>query len=124
MVEFVEFKRRLEQSHALAVAKSEQSLMKIKQAIPNGLPAVQSALQETSRTLTPISGMSQVSELPSLEHMRFNEDLSTRPAWLAPFQGSVGGALLEWWQHQQQAGTSDTGANTGYVCCASVSASA
>lgn len=107
MIEFVEFKERLERSHALAVARSEQSLIRIRKATSRGFTPVQSALQETSKTQAQSSGMGQDSEL-SLDKLRFNEDLSTRPPWLAPCGGPVGGSLMDWWQKQQNL-MSDTG---------------
>lgn len=107
MIEFVEFKERLERSHALAVARSEQSLTKIRKAISRGFTPVQSALQEASRAQAQSSSMGQASEL-SLDQLRFNEDLSTRPQWLPPCGGAVGGCLMNWWQEQQNL-TCDTG---------------
>ena len=90
MIEFVEFKERLERSHALAVARSEQSLIKIRKAISRGFTPVQSAVQEASRAQAQSSSMGQDSEL-SLDQLRFNEDLSTRPPVAAPLWGSCGG---------------------------------
>lgn len=92
MIEFVEFKERLESSHTLAVTTSEQSLIRIRKAIPRGFADVQSALQAASKD--------QSSELPSVEQLRFNEDLSTRPAWLPPCGDPWGGALIDWWHAQ------------------------
>ena len=94
-------------SHTLAVMRSEMNLSKVRKAIPRGFASVQSALQEASNSPALSSGVTQVSELPSLEQLRFNEDLSTRPAWSPPLQCFVGGALMEWW-HQQQC-THDAG---------------
>ncbi|KAL3136699.1 hypothetical protein ABBQ38_005934 [Trebouxia sp. C0009 RCD-2024] len=98
VIEFVDFKERLKRSHTLAVTTSEQSLIRIRKAIPRGFAAVQLALQEASKD------QAQSSELQSLEQLRFNEDLSTRPAWLPPCGGPVGGALIDWWhaQHSTQ----------------------
>ncbi|KAL3145468.1 hypothetical protein ABBQ32_003295 [Trebouxia sp. C0010 RCD-2024] len=92
VIEFVEFKERLESSHTLAVTTSEQSLIRIRKAIPRGFADVQSALQAASKD--------QSSELPSVEQLRFNEDLSTRPAWLPPCGDPWGGALIDWWHAQ------------------------
>lgn len=100
VIEFVEFKERLERSHALAAARSEQSLLKIRKAIPRGFAPVQSALQEASEGHAQSSGMSEDSELPSLDQLRFNEDLSTRPPWLPPCGAAVGGCLMDWWREQ------------------------
>jgi len=107
IIEFVEFKERLERSHALAVAKSEQSLIQIRRSVPRGLTDVQSALKAACQSLNATSLLTQHSGLPRLEQMRFNEDLSTRPAWLPPQRGPVTGSLLGWWE--QQAHTTDTG---------------
>ncbi len=108
IIEFVEFKERLERSHALAVARSEQSLIQIRRSVPRGHADVQSALKDACQSLKASSLLTQHSGLPRLEQMRFNEDLSTRPAWLPPQAGPVTGSLLGWWE--QQAHTSDTGA--------------
>ena len=108
MIEFAEFKERLEASHALAVARSEQSLIKIRKAIPRGFAPVQSALQEAGQGHAQSSGIVDDSELASLDQLRFNEDLSTRPPWLPPCGVSVGGSLMDWWQKQQSA-RNDTG---------------
>ena len=107
IIEFVEFKERLERSHALAVARSEQRLIQIRRSVPRGHTDIQSALKEACKSLKATSLLTQHSGLPRLEQMRFNEDLSTRPAWLPPQRGPVMGSLLEWWE--QQALTSDTG---------------
>lgn len=107
IIEFVEFKERLERSHALAVAKAEQSLFQIRRSVPRGITDVQSAVKNACQSLNAVSLLTQRSGLPRLEQMRFNEDLSTRPAWLPPQRGPVAGSLLGWWE--QQACTSDTG---------------
>ncbi len=101
VIEFVEFKERLERSHTLAVTTSEQSLIRIRKTIPRGFAAVQAALHKASKDC-------HSSELPSVEQLRFNEDLSTRPAWLPPCGGPVGGALIDWWHRQRSTGC-DTG---------------
>ena len=106
MIEFAEFKERLEASHALAVARSEQNLIKIRKAIPRGFAPVQSALQEAGQGHA--QSMVDDAELASLDQLRFNEDLSTRPPWLPPCGVSVGGSLMDWWQEQQSA-RNDTG---------------
>ena len=108
VIEFVEFKERLKRSHALAVARSEQSLIKVRKAIPRGFAPVQSALREASEGDAQSSGMSEDSELLSLDQLRFNEDLSTRPPWLPPCEGPVGGSLMDWWQ-EQHTSTHDKG---------------
>lgn len=102
VIEFVDFKQRLERSHTLAVTTSEQCLIRIRKAIPRGFASVQSALQEASKD------QAQSSELPSVEQLRFNEDLSTRSDWLPPHGGPVGGALIDWW-HAQHFTTHDPG---------------
>lgn len=107
IIEFFDFKERLEQSHALAVARSEQSLVQIRRAVPRGFTDFQSALKEACQTLNTSSLLTQRSGLPSLEQLRFNEDLSTRPAWLPPQTGGVGPSLLGWWE--QHAMACDTG---------------
>ena len=107
IIEFVEFKERLERSHALAVARSEQSLIQIRRSVPRGHMDVQSALKDACQSLNATSLLTQHSGLPRLEQLRFNEDLSTRPTWLHPHRGPVTGSLLGWWE--QQASTSDTG---------------
>ena len=102
VIEFVEFKERLERSHALAVARSEQSLSKIRKAVSRGFAPVQSALHDAaSKDHAQSSGMVDNSELASLDQLRFNEDLSTRPPWLPPCGGSVRGSLMDWWQELQ-----------------------
>ena len=107
IIEFVAFKERLEGSHALAVARLEQSLIQIRRSVPRGHADVQSALKDARQSLKASSLLTQHSGLPRLEQMRFNEDLSTRPAWLPPQRGPIAGSLLGWWE--QQAHTSDTG---------------
>ncbi|DBA69455.1 TPA: hypothetical protein ACH3X2_012800 [Trebouxia sp. C0005] len=111
IIEFVDFKERLERSHALAVARSEQSLIQIRRSVPRGHTDVQSALKDACHSLKATSLLTQHSGLPRLEQLRFNEDLSTRPAWLPPQRGPAMGSLLGWWE--QQAHT----ANTGYGRC-------
>ncbi|DBA84768.1 TPA: hypothetical protein ACH3X1_005807 [Trebouxia sp. C0004] len=107
IIEFVEFKERLERSHALAVARSELCLIQIRRSVPRGLTDIQSALKDACQSLSATSLLTRHSGLPGLEHMRFNEDLSTRPAWLPPQRGPVTGSLSGWWE--QRACTSDTG---------------
>lgn len=107
IIEFVDFKQRLEQSHALAVARSEQSLVQIRRAVCRGFADFQSALKEACQNLNTSSLLTHRSGLPSLEQLRFNEDLSTRPAWLPPQTGGLGPSLLGWWE--QHAMACDTG---------------
>ena len=106
-MEFVEFKERLERSHALAVAQAEQSLIQIRRSVPRSYADTQSALEEACQNLNSGSHLTQQSNLPTLEQLRFNEDLSTRPAWLPPQKGFTGGSLLGWWE--QQCNAADTG---------------
>ena len=103
VLEFVEFKERLERSHALAVARSEQVLVEIRRAVPQGFACIQAALREACQILTQGSLLTQHSGALSLEQLRFNEDLSTRPAWLPPQAGPMGAALLGWWEQHSTA---------------------
>lgn len=102
VIEFVQFKQRLDRSHSLAVTRAEQSFVKLRKAVPRGFASMQSVLQDISQSLN------QSSAVPSVEELRFNEDLSTRPAWLPPPEGSVEGSLIDWW-HEQLSESSDTG---------------
>ncbi len=111
LAEFVEFKERLERSHALAVTRSEQALIQIRRSVPQGFADIQSALKEACQNLNQNSLLTQHSGMPTLEQLRFNEDLSTRPAWLPPQGGSVGGSLLSWWELQS------TASETGTMIC-------
>lgn len=103
VLEFVEFKERLERSHALAAALNQKALLGLRRAVPQGFSSIQAALQGFRHTDT-----SQVSlARPKLEQLRFNEDLSTRPGWLDPVGGSSVAGLLRLWD--QAAVTCSTG---------------
>ena len=109
VLEFVDFKIRLEHSHTLAVAQTEQALLGLKRAIPQGYTSINKALQGFRHTDTevPQSQSAHPSATPELSQMRFNEDLSTRPIWLPPQGGYLAGNLLSWWEQQ------DADSNTG-----------
>ena len=109
VLEFVDFKIRLEQSHTLAVAQTEQALLGLKRAVPQGYASIQKALQgfrPTDNDL-PQSQSAQPCAVPELSQLRFNEDFSTRPIWLPPQGRCLAGSLLSWWEQQ------DAASNTG-----------
>ena len=118
VIEFVNFKERLERSHALAVARSEQALTQIRQSVPQHASNIQSALSGACQNLSQTSLLTQHSRLPSLEQLRFNEDLSTRPSWLPPQECGVGTSLLHWWE--QQATVMDSGRSPHFAAASSM----
>lgn len=87
VVEFVDFKERLEQSHAVAGADAEAG-------------AAAAAASQSTSTMSRNAGnaVSEPSTSTEAPRLRFNEDLSTRPAWLPPGCGEVRFAMAEWWQ--------------------------
>lgn len=101
VLEFVDFKRRLEQSHSLAVAQTEQALLALRRAVPQGYSSIHTALQGFSQTDAQIQPQAaRPAAMPSLAQLRFNEDLSTRPTWLPPQGASPAAQGLSWWEQQ------------------------
>ena len=111
VAEFVDFKERLQHSHARALAAIAQTLASSGSSgnSGGGSPASHVALQHARQLLVAgavaaaagneaAGGCSGGAGGPQL---RFNEDLTTRPSWYPP--GSAGsGAVADWWQQQQQ----------------------
>lgn len=102
VLEFVEFKQRLQQSHTLAVAQTEQALLFLKRAAPQGYSSIQKALQGFRQTDTQVAQLplARPAAMPDLAKMRFNEDLSTRPPWLPPQGSPPAEQMLSWWEQQ------------------------
>ena len=114
VAEFVDFKERLQHSHARALAAIAQALATTTTTTTTnsgggGSSASHAALQHARQLLVAhaaaaaagkeeASGYSGGAGGP---HLRFNEDLTTRPSWYPP--GTAGsGAVADWWQQQQQ----------------------
>ena len=102
MLEFVEFKQRLARSHTLAAAQTEQALLALRRAVPQGYSSIETALQSFrhTRNQKPLSQPAMPLVMPQLSQLRFNEDLSTRPVWLPPGRCAVSENLLSWWEQQ------------------------
>jgi N-terminal acetyltransferase B complex non-catalytic subunit len=108
--EFVDFKERLQHSHARALAAIAQTLASSGSCGGgDGKPASHVALQHVRQLLVAgaVAGAADKEAAASCSdgaggpQLRFNEDLTTRPSWYPP--GSAGsGALADWWQQQQQ----------------------
>lgn len=126
VAEFVDFKERLQHSHARALAAVLQSRLPPRSAAgaggaqPAGAPlqslfpsgtasGLRQALQHAQALLLvpPFGGAG-----PTL---RFNEDLSTRPSWYPP--GSAGStAVADWW-HQADVAQQAQQPPAGYARC-------
>ncbi|KAK9804253.1 hypothetical protein WJX72_003568 [[Myrmecia] bisecta] len=94
VVEFVDFKERLERSHTRALAGSELALMHLRRAALGSLAAAHQAAEEAAFM---IGQLPDVGDAGVAAAMRFNEDLSTRPAWLPPLAASPGLQVAAWW---------------------------
>ncbi|KAK9902038.1 hypothetical protein WJX75_002093 [Coccomyxa subellipsoidea] len=119
VLEFVRFKERLQQSHSRAVAYCESAVLALTSppAIPESAVAqvqdiaagamdrLQSFLPEFSRA-----------DGQATSALRFNEDLSTRPAWLPPDSGRPSLALARWWSSQPDQQTSHGYGRCWWAC--------
>lgn len=101
VLEFVAFKERLDASHSRAVCRAEQALADARQAALDGASALTTAL---TAALTASPQLLPGSETPALvaprggRVLRFNQDLSTLPAWYPPHTASPPHlAPAAWW---------------------------
>ncbi|GIM01385.1 hypothetical protein Vretimale_6211 [Volvox reticuliferus] len=108
VLEFTAFRERLAAAHTLAVVHTESGLEDCFRSSGSGgggggssrssgaeavaaVDAVRSAAVAAAGRLNP-------DNLPTASSLRFNWDLSTRPAWLPPGQEGPSAAVLEWWR--------------------------
>eukprot|EP00798_Chlamydomonas_sp_ICE-L_P022019 gene22019-29079_t len=110
VLEFVAFRERLKYSHTSALAKAEASLLVLSHAaVSQHLEASALAVRSACLALPPADAPSSTaaparepSQQPERQYtsgckLRFNEDLSTRPAWYPPTSEASHLAPTEWW---------------------------
>lgn len=100
MLEFQAFARRLARSHARAVGEAEVAVGRLRGAVASasvGAAASPAQLMALSAAAA-LSGAG--GDTAAGAGMRFNEDLSLRPAWLPPCGAGPRLALLQWWDLQ------------------------
>lgn len=101
VLEFQAFGRRLARSHTRAVAEAEAAIGRLRGAVA-GASASATASPAQLMALSAVAAMSSAGgpETRAGDGMRFNEDLSLRPAWLQPCGASPRLALVHWWDDQ------------------------
>ena len=92
--EFVDFWETLANSHSHWLAQAEIDAAKLRAAAAaGGTPAqlhdAADAIVKASKERTP--------RVPSVDSLRFNEDLSTRPEWYCPSTADARLAVGSWW---------------------------
>lgn len=125
VVEFVDFKERLARSHTRALGRAEEAALKLRVAAAGGAPGSGGGgggAGGTALLLAALEGSGELSVAPLPPQLalpgqakpaglRFNEDLSTRPAWFPPHCGPARLAMAEWWSQWRSMGSQ--GEHTG-----------
>ncbi|KAI8469814.1 MAG: N-acetyltransferase B complex non catalytic subunit-domain-containing protein [Monoraphidium minutum] len=111
VLEFVQFKERLQRAHAYAVARAELAILKMRQQLaapPGGAapPVGPAAAAAAALPLGELGG-------PAWRGMRFNQDLQTRPSWLPPAPCAAHIAVMHWWEASGGAGSVAGGGGGG-----------
>jgi len=96
VVEFVEFKERLDDAIGRASSHVESAFLRIRSAFHEGWPQAQACMHDVSRDQQFLWSSTQ------FEKLRFNEDLSTRPSWLPPSTAGPSLDLADWWENHAQ----------------------
>ncbi len=130
VVEFVDFKERLAASHTWALGRAEEAALRLRTAA-SGAGAGAGGAAATQLLLAALEGVGLVQEGPrgsqgsdSVESdaqgqvpgLRFNEDLSTRPAWLPPAAAPCRLAVAEWWEEWSRGGCTGAGLRRLLLC--------
>jgi len=110
--EFVDFWETLGKSHTRWSGAAEQNILKLQNSTHN------SSSGGSNKTGTPgIAGLAAIAKeivtkepngvesiRPQVDNLRFNEDLSTRPAWFPPAAIDTRLAIAFWWEERDGAG--------------------
>jgi hypothetical protein len=108
--EFVDFRERLERSHTRAAGRAERAAAGLRAAAAGGAATLRAAAEaEVAEAAAEAEAEAEAEGEVRLEQLRFNEDLSTRPAWFPPAAASGRLALPEWWE--------GAGPAAGYARC-------
>jgi N-terminal acetyltransferase B complex non-catalytic subunit len=95
--EFVDFWETLGKSHTRWSGAAEKAIIKMQNSGSSGGGSASSNLAVTAKEIV-VANESLESSRPQVDKIRFNEDLSTRPAWFPPAAVDNRLAIASWWE--------------------------